>query len=63
MFLSPENDTLSKKSLSNLPFVTVVPVENLNVIDVMKSTSILAPLTSIDVIEKRYALKDVTSNA
>ncbi|MBI4239685.1 50S ribosomal protein L4 [Candidatus Uhrbacteria bacterium] len=60
-FLSPKNDSVSKKSFSNVSFVTVVPVENLNVIDLVKSTSIVAPLTSIDVIEKRYA-KPVTSD-
>jgi len=53
-FLSPKSDLATKRSFKNLPFLTLLPIENLNVIDVMKCGSLVAPLASIDAIEKRY---------
>lgn len=53
-FIAPQGASTVQKSFRNIPFVSVVSVQSLNIVDVLRPKKLIMPIESIDVIEQKY---------
>jgi large subunit ribosomal protein L4 len=51
----PAGSSAESRGFRNIPFAHLLPVQSLNVIDVLKAKKLIVPLVSLDVIERAYA--------
>lgn len=53
----PAGSTVESRGFRNIPFAHVLPVNSLNIIDVLQAKKLVMPLASLDAIERTYVKK------
>ncbi|MBI2645204.1 50S ribosomal protein L4 [Candidatus Uhrbacteria bacterium] len=55
--VTPAGSTVASRGFRNIPFAHLLPVNSLNIIDVLNMKKLVMPLASLDMIERTYAKK------
>ena len=55
--IMPSGSTVESRGFRNIPFAHVLPVNSLNIVDLLRVKKLVLPLASLDAIERTYVKK------